>query len=43
MLYKELGNDPVIKDWLASVSRKPGTRRLYIFAMQYTLNFKTNA
>ena len=33
MLYKELENDPVIKDWLASVSRKPGTRRLYIFAV----------
>lgn len=35
MLYKELEKDPVIKDWLASVSRKPGTRRLYTFAMQY--------
>ena len=39
MLYKELENDPVIKDWLASVSRKPGTRRLYTFALQYYTEF----
>ena len=31
--------DPVIKDWLASVSRKPGTRRLYTFALQYYTEF----
>jgi len=39
MLYKELEHDPVIKDWLASVSRKPGTRRLYTFALQYYTEF----
>ncbi len=39
MLYKELGNDLVIKDWLASVNRKSETRRLYAFAMQYYTEF----
>ncbi len=39
MLYKELGKDSVVKDWLASVSRKSGTRRLYIFALQYYTEF----
>jgi hypothetical protein len=39
MLYNELEKDSVIKDWLASVSQKKGTRRLYTFAMQYYSEF----
>src|SRR5664279_324892 len=39
MLYKDLEKDSIIKDWLNSISNKEGTRRLYIFAMQYYTEF----
>ena len=39
MLYPELEKDQTIKDWLTSVSKRAGTRRLYIFAMQYYTEF----
>jgi integrase len=39
MLYPELENDQVIKDWLTSVSNREGTHRLYIFALQYYTEF----
>jgi integrase len=39
MLYKDLEQDYIIRDWLSSTSQSPGTHRLYVFAMQYYTEF----
>jgi integrase len=39
MLYKYLLEETIIKNWLASTSRRPQTRRLYGYSMQYYTEF----
>jgi integrase len=39
MLFGDLEKDLVIQDWLDSTTKKPNTRRLYLFSMQYYTEF----